>query len=155
MGIPDPNIERYLLSSARERATELLAAFTAAHTQEEETDGLCSRAGVFFDEYCGGLLAALRNAVQSLDAAEAAWVRDHYIAQIVNFATALRDSITDRTARHAAAQLIQCKVLEHERHLRLVLESHATQELASATPATPDSANASREELIPDESRHC
>jgi hypothetical protein len=144
MGIPDPNIERYLISSARERATELLAAFTAAHTQqEEETDGLCSRVGVFFDEYCGGLLAALRNAVQSLDAAEAAWVRDHYIAQIVNFATALRDSITDRTARHAAAQLIQCKVLEHERHLRLVLESHATPELASATLATPNSANAS------------
>jgi hypothetical protein len=144
MGIPDPNIERYLISSARERATELLAAFTAAHTQqEEETDGLCSRVCVFFDEYCGGLLAALRNAVQSLDAAEAAWVRDHYIAQIVNFATALRDSITDRTARHAAAQLIQCKVLEHERHLRLVLESHATPELASATLPTPNSANAS------------
>jgi hypothetical protein len=144
MGIPDPNIDRYLISSARERATELLAAFTAAHTQqEEETDGLCSRVGVFFDEYCGGLLAALRNAVQSLDAAEAAWVRDHYIAQIVNFATALRDSIADRTARHAAAQLIQCKVLEHERHLRLVLESHATPELASATPGTSDSTNAS------------
>jgi hypothetical protein len=155
MGIPDPNVDRYLISSARERATELLAAFTAAHTPEEETDALCSRVGVFFDEYCGGLLAALRNAVQSLDAAEAAWVRDHYIPLIVNFATALRDSITDRNARHAAAQLIQCKVLEHERHLRLVLESHATQELASATPATPDSANASREELIPDESRHC
>jgi len=144
MGIPDPNIDRYLISSARERATELLSAFTAAHTQqEEETDGLCSRVGVFFDEYCGGLLAAFRNAVQSLDAAEAAWVRDHYIAQIVNFATALRDSIADRTARHAAAQLIQCKVLEHERHLRLVLESHATPELASATPATSDSTNAS------------
>jgi hypothetical protein len=143
MGIPDPNIERYLISSARERATELLSAFTAAHTQEEEADGLRSRVGVFFDEYCGGLLAALRNAVQSLDAAEAAWVRDHYIAQIVNFATALRDSITDRTARHAAAQLIQCKVLEHERHLRLVLESHATPELASATLPTPNSANAS------------
>jgi len=138
MGIPDPTIERYLICNARERAAELLTAFTDGHTPEEQTDVLCARVGALFDDYCGGLLAALRNAVVSLDGAEARWVRDHYIPLVVKFATALRDSIADRSARHAAAQLIQCKLLEHERQVRLVLESPADAELAAAAPDNSD-----------------
>lgn len=138
MGIADPNLERYLISSARERAAELLAAFSDGQSPEQKSDPLCARLGVIFDDYCGGLLATLRNAVPALGAADAAWVRDQYIPLLVSFATALRDSIADRSTRHAAAQLIQCKVLEHERRLRLVLEPHASPVLASATPAKPD-----------------
>ena len=70
-----------------------------------------------------GCSTDLRNAVLPVEAAEARWVRDHYVPLMVEFATALRDSIADSKARHAAAQLIQCKVLEQERQLRLVLES--------------------------------
>jgi hypothetical protein len=40
----------------------------------------------------------------------------------VEFATTVRDSIADQASRHAAAQVIQCKVLEHERNLRIVLD---------------------------------
>jgi len=146
MGIPDPDLERYLISHARERAAELLTSFVAGHTPEEKPDekiaAFCARAGRLFDDYCDGLLDGLRNAVLPVDAAEIGWVRDHYVPLMVEFATALRDSIKDSATRHAAAQLIQCKVLEHERNLRLVLEPPASQgsasELASVTPDSPD-----------------
>ena len=80
---------------------------------------------------------------EHVDAAEVGWVRDHYVPLMVEFATALRDSIKESVTRHAAAQLIQCKVLEHERNLRMVLEAPASQgsasELASVAPDSPDS----------------
>ena len=142
MGIPDPNLERYLISRARERAAELLTSFVAGRAPDEKVDAFSARAGTLFDNYCDGLLDGLRNAVLPVDAAEFGWVRDHYVPLMVEFATALRDSIADSATRHAAAQLIQCKVLEHERNLRLVVEPRAsagsTSELASVTPASAD-----------------
>jgi len=126
MGIPDPNLENYLISSARARAAELLTAFAADHVADVGTDVLCARVSAAFEEYCGGLLDGLKNAVLPVEAAEARWVRDHYVPLMVEFATALRDAIVDSKARHAAAQLIQCKVLEHERQLRSVLEPSST-----------------------------
>jgi hypothetical protein len=146
MGIPDPSLERYLVTGARQRAAELLTSFAADHAPADETEVLCAQVGAVFEDYCAGLLDGLRNAVLPVDAAEARWVRDHYVPLMIEFATALRDSVADSKARHAAAQLIQCKVLEHERELRVVLESSSNaapaQELASATPATSDSSTA-------------
>lgn len=131
MGIPDPTLENYLIGTARQRAAELLSLFAAEHLANDETDVMSARVGVVFDDYCAGLLDGLRSAVLPVEAAEARWVRDRYVPLMVEFATSLRDSITDSKARHAAAQLIQCRVLEQERQLRLVLESSMT-----SVPAT-------------------
>jgi hypothetical protein len=142
MGIPDPNLERYLIGHARERAAELLTSFVAGHAPDEKVDAFCARTGTLFDDYCDGLLDGLRNAVLPVDAAEFGWVREHYVPLMVEFATALRDTIADSATRHAAAQLIQCKVLEHERNLRLVVEPPASprtaSELASVIPDSLD-----------------
>jgi hypothetical protein len=126
MGIPDPTLESYLVNSARDRATAVLTSFAAEHRVDAATDTICAHVGALFEDYCAGLLDGLRNAVLPVEAAEVRWVRDHYVALMVEFATALRDSIADSKARHAAAQLIQCKVLEHERELRVVLERPST-----------------------------
>ena len=142
MGIPDPSLENYLVNSARGRATELLTSFASEHGTCVDAEAICHHVGSLFEDYCGGLLDGLRNAVLPADASEARWVRDHCLALMVEFATRLRDSIADSKARHAAAQLIQCKVLEHERELRVVFERPSTapaaEELASAVPASSE-----------------
>jgi hypothetical protein len=129
MGIPDPGIENYLISNAHARAAELTASF--ASVQPTDGPAMSARIGSVLDDYCSALLADLRRAVQSIDAPEATWLRQHYLRLIVEFATGLRDAIADSAMRHAAAQVIQCKVLEHERNLRIALEAHGG--LASAT----------------------
>ena len=141
MGIPDPTLESYLVNSARDRAAELVTSFAAEHGAEQEAESLCVKLGALFEEYCAGLLEGLRSAVLPVDAADARWIRDHFVMLMVEFAIALRDSIADSKARHAAAQLIQCKVLEHERELRVVLETPSpavAEELVSATPASSE-----------------
>lgn len=138
MGIPDPALETDLVSRARGRAADSLTAFAAEHGAEGEPDLVCTHVGVLFEDYCAGLREGLRAAVLPVEPAEAHWVRDHYVQLMLEFATALRDSIADSKARHAAAQLIQCKVLEHERELRAFLEPSSAApaaELASAAPA--------------------
>src|SRR5204863_8085308 len=122
MGIPDSSLESYLISNAHSRAAELIASFSAA----QPTDGtaMSARIGCVLDDYCGALLADLRRAVERIDAPEAAWLRRNYLRLIVDFATGLRDAIADSMLRHSAAQVIQCKVLEHERNLRIALEAH-------------------------------
>jgi hypothetical protein len=122
MGIPDPAVESYLISNAQSRA----AALTAAFASVQPTDGttLSARISGVLDDYCGALLADLRRAVERIDAPEATWLRQNYLRLIVDFATGLRDAIADSTMRHAAAQVIQCKVLEHERNLRIALDAH-------------------------------
>jgi len=137
MGIPDPAIESYLISHAQTRAAELIASLVS--DQPVAGPATLTRVDALFDAFCGELLENLRRAVGSIDAPEAAWLRQHYLRLIVDFATALRDSIADATSRHAAAQVIQCKVLEHERHLRIALDSHGG--LVPPTPpptASPD-----------------
>jgi len=73
---------------ARSRAAELLTAFAADHVADVGTDVLCARVSAAFEEYCGGLLDGLKNAVLPVEAAEARWVRDHYVPLMVEFATA-------------------------------------------------------------------
>jgi hypothetical protein len=141
MGIPDPALANYLISGAETRASELIAAFTDA--QPTESAATFARMNAVLDDYCGVLLDALRRAVGAIDSSEATWLRKHYLRLIVEFATSLRDSIADQTTRHAAAQVIQCKVLEHERNLRIALESHGG--LVSSTAAVaplPDATEA-------------
>ena len=114
MGIPDPAIESYLISHAHSRGAELITSFI---TDQPSDAAAMSRAiGTVLDGYCGALLEDLRRAVGQIDAAEAAWLRQHYLRLVVEFATSVRDSIADATSRHAAAQMVQCKVLEHERN---------------------------------------
>jgi hypothetical protein len=133
MGIPDPAVESYLISIARARAADLTAAFASV----QPTDGttLSARIGGVLDDYCSALLADLRRAVERIDAPEATWLRQNYLRLIVDFATGLRDAITDSTMRHAAAQVIQCKVLEHERNLRIALDAHGGLESTTGTGA--------------------
>jgi hypothetical protein len=126
MGIPDPASERFLITRARQHAADLLASFSAAICSDEQVEALCARAAAVFDNYGDGLLEALRAAIVPTDNVEKKWLREHYLPLLVEFATALRDTITDAASRHAAAQAIQCKVLDHERHLRLVLEMQST-----------------------------
>lgn len=134
MGIPDPRLENYLISSAHARAADLIASF--ASVQPTEGTEMAGRVGGVLDDYCSALLADLRRAIERIDAPEATWFRQHYLRLIVDFATGLRDAIGDSTLRHAAAQVIQCKVLDHERNLRMALETHGG--LASTTlAATP------------------
>jgi hypothetical protein len=131
MGIPDPVRETYLINVAHARGSGLIEAFSTH--QPTERAAILARVGAVLDEYCGSLRDDLQHAVGTVDASEAAWLRQHYLRLIVEFATSLRDSITDRTSRHAAAQVIQCKVLEHERNLRIVIDPHA--DLASTDAA--------------------
>ena len=141
MGIPDPAAESHLISHAQTRAAELIASFVT----DQPTDGpaTLTRVEALFDTYCGELLENLRRAVGSIDAAEAAWLRQHYLRLVVDFATVLRDSIGDATSRHAAAQVIQCKVLEHERHLRIALDSHGGLVPATLAPTSSPDADSS------------
>jgi len=135
MGIPDPGLESYLISNANARAAELIASF--ASVQPTEGTEMAGRINGVLDDYCSALLAELRRAVERIDAPEAAWLRQHYLRLIVDFATGLRDAIADSSSRHAAAQVIQCKVLEHERNLRIALDAHGglTSTLPAASPA--------------------
>src|SRR6185436_8053327 len=131
MGIPDPVLESYLISNANARAAELIASF--ASVQAADSTEMSGRISGVLDDYCSALLAELRRAVERIDAPEAQWLRQHYLRLIVDFATGLRDAIADSASRHAAAQIIQCKVLEHERNLRIALDAHGG--LTSSLPA--------------------
>ncbi len=135
MGIPDPRLESYLISNAHVRAAELIASF--ASVQPTDPTELSGRISGVLDDYCSALLADLRRAVERIDAPEATWLRQNYLRLIVDFATGLRDAILDSTMRHAAAQVIQCRVLEHERNLRVALDSHGGLASPTLTVTTP------------------
>jgi hypothetical protein len=134
MAIPSSSHENHLIGSAHQCAADLLEAFTTASFDEEPVSDLCARASATFDQYCCGILDCLLAAVSPLDGAESEWVRGHYLPLVIQFATAMRDSIPDPMCRHSAAQAIQCKILEHERHLRIVLDSHAVSQTPGARP---------------------
>jgi hypothetical protein len=142
MGIPDPALEGYLISNAHSRGAELITSFSA--DQPSDAAGMSARIGTVLDGYCGALLDDLRRAVGHIDAAEAAWLRQHYLRLIVEFATNVRDSIADPASRHAAAQIVQCKVLEHERNLRMAMDTHGglTPTLGSENPTEQTSSAA-------------
>jgi hypothetical protein len=125
MAIPSTTQENHFIGSARQYAAELIESFRAASFEGEPSADLCARAAATFDTYCGGVLNGLLSAVSPVDGLAIEWVRGHYLPVVIQFATAMRDAITDPICRHAAAQSIQCRILEHERHLRIVLDSHA------------------------------
>ena len=123
MSIPTNAAENQLISSARRRGAELIRALVT--TTGVSPDVLCERAAEAVDRFCADLLGGLITAAVPLAGPESAWVRRHYLPLITEFGTGVRDALEDPTLRHAAAQAIQCKILEHERRLRIVLDSAA------------------------------
>ncbi len=114
-----------LICSARAEAKTLVRAFADARSDWESVAMICDRASVAVDEYCVDLLKHLIRVNPPTSAPDTAWIRARFLTLIVEFGSAIRDAISDSETRHAAAQGIQYSVLEHERHLRLVLESAA------------------------------
>ncbi len=123
MSNPTASLETQLMGLARQRAAELLSAF-ASGVEAGDTLALAGCASERLDAYCEGLLDDFLTAVPAGDE-EHDWVRRHYLPLVIEFGTAVRDAIADPTSRHAVAQTIQCKILEHERHLRLMLDGRA------------------------------
>ena len=114
-----------LIHAAREQAATLVREFADARSEWESVPMSCDRASVAVDEYCVDLLKHLIRVNPPTSASETAWIRSRFLTLIVEFGSAIRDAISDSETRHAAAQGIQYRVLEHERQLRLALESAA------------------------------
>jgi hypothetical protein len=125
MPIPDSPEQDKLICAARANARSLVRAFADARREWESVPMSCDRASVAVDEYCVDLLKHLIRVNPPTSDSDIAWIRSRFLTLIVEFGSAIRDAISDSETRHAAAQGIQCMVLEHERHLRLVLESAA------------------------------
>jgi hypothetical protein len=125
MSIPTSTLETHLMGLARQRAAELLGGFATGVELGETLPALSSRASDILDAYCEGLLGGFLTAVVPAGDEEHDWVRRHYLPLVIEFGTAVRDAIADPTSRHAVAQTIQCKILEHERHLRIMLDERA------------------------------
>jgi hypothetical protein len=125
--MPNAETERQcqLISSARARAQELISGFISATETREPVKVSCERAAALVDRYCSDLLAEIIAALQHTTPGDIAWCRSQYLTLIVEFGCAVRDAIKDSETRHAAAQGIQFQVLEHERHMRVALDSAA------------------------------
>lgn len=125
--MPDAETERQgqLVTRVRARAQELIRGFLSATASREPVQVSCERAAALVDRYCSDLLAEMIAPGQLTTAADIAWCRSQYLTLIVEFGCAVRDAIKDSETRHAAAQGIQFQVLEHERHMRVALESVA------------------------------
>lgn len=89
-------------------------------------DALCATAGDEFDEYAVAAFEALLTGPGPADTADAAkWMREHYRRRIVGAAQAIRDVFTESSARHAAAQILQTRMLRAEARFRhLIDEPH-------------------------------
>ena len=151
----DSETHRQLISSARAHAAESIRAFVGAAVPQEPVKVSCERAAGVLDRYCGDLLDHMVAAIQPSTADEIAWVRSQYLTLIVEFGCAVRDAIADSETRHAAAQGIQYRVLEHERHLRVALESAALAhspvvEITPPQPADPPLPTPPRLRTTPD-----
>jgi hypothetical protein len=123
--MPNEDTERQyqLISNARARAQELIGGFVSAMALREPAPVACERAVAVVDRYCSDLLADMIAALQPATPPDIAWCRSEYLTLIVEFGCAVRDAIEDSETRHAAAQGIQFQVLEHERHMRIALDS--------------------------------
>ena len=138
MPIPTPALESHLMEMAQQRAAELLRAFLSDVEAGNSLPALSAQASVIVDSYCDGLLGGLMTAVVPVRDDEHEWVRRHYLPLVIEFGTAVRDAIADPTSRHAVAQTIQCKILEHERHLRIMLDAMAGKHAEVLSSLGPD-----------------
>jgi hypothetical protein len=125
MPLVDSPAQAELINNARAHAGVLVRAFADATSERESVSVWCDRASVAVDEYCVDLLNHLISENQPTGASETEWIRARYLTLIVEFGSAIRDAIRDSETRHAAAQSIQYRVLEHERQLRVALEAAA------------------------------
>lgn len=125
MPAPDTPEQAQLINSARAHAEALVLAFVEATNDWESVDSSCERASLAVDEYCGDLLKRLISANPPTTTGATAWLKSRYLTLMVEFGSAIRDAFQDSETRHAAAQGIQFTVLEHERGLRIALESAA------------------------------
>ena len=139
--IPDSPEQAKLIGNARVRARLRVQAFADEAGAREPVSVSCERASLAVDEYCVDLLQYLITANPPSSDSETAWLRSRYLVLIVEFGSAIRDAIRDSETRHAAAQGIQFRVLEHERQLRLALESaaHAHSPVVEINPGTAPS----------------
>ena len=124
MPIPTPALESHLMEMSQQRAAKLLRAFLSDVEAGNALPALSARASLVVDSYCDGLLGELMTAVVPVCDDEHEWVRRHYLPLVIEFGTAVRDAIADPTSRHAVAQTIQCRILEHERQLRTATDLH-------------------------------
>jgi hypothetical protein len=75
------------------------------------------------DGYSVTLLDDLIAAAQPLSVGDTAWVRDRYLELMLELATSACNVVSEPATRHAVAQSVQCTILQHEQHLRTVLDS--------------------------------
>ena len=142
MPFQETETQAKLISKARVNAGALVEAFAQSTTARESVQDGCDRAAVAVDTYCCDLLDDLIAHASPLSCADTRWLRSRYLTLIVEFGSAIRDAIKDSEKRHAAAQVIQYRVLEHERHLRHALESAALSDspVVDISPGTPGDA---------------
>jgi hypothetical protein len=123
MPLSETTVQIQLISNARKRAAELVRAFADACLPRETVKATCERAATTLDRYCTDLLASMLADLPLAAPADVAWLRSQYLTLIVEVGASIRDTIQDSERRHAAAQGIQCRVLEHERHLRPAVDA--------------------------------
>jgi hypothetical protein len=147
MSSPETVAQSQLIKTARQHADELVRAFTARG--REPVSATCGRAAAMVDRYCGDLLDLMVTTLPPSTQADAAWLRSQYLTLIVEFGSAIRDAIVDSETRHAAAQGIQCRVLDHERHLKPALDAIlANVPVADVTPKPAESPPPAQESYL-------
>jgi hypothetical protein len=148
MSNPETVAQSQLIKSARQQADELVSTFTAQ--TRESVSATCGRAAAMVDRYCGDLLDLIVTTLPPSTPADAEWLRSKYLTLIVEFGSAIRDAIGDSETRHAAAQGIQCRVLEHERHVKPALDAVlANANVVDVTPKPAESPFPARESYLP------
>jgi hypothetical protein len=89
-------------------------------------DELCTDAGAALEAYATETLDVLKRAARD-PALRASWILQQYLSGISAMGTALRDEISDASARHAVAQTLQERVLRAEVRFRRAATEHPHQ----------------------------
>jgi hypothetical protein len=145
MPFPDSAEQAKLISNARARASASVQAFVDGTGERELVAVSCERASLAVDHYCEGLLKQLICANPPTTQGDTAWLKSRYLTLIVEFGSAIRDALQDSETRHAAAQGIQFRVLEHERQLRITLQAASIAHSPTASMADSPTVEIKRE----------
>jgi hypothetical protein len=121
MPIPAVTIQRELLADGRRAIQRILDDLSRVPVAEVEA--LCQMATATADHYCDEYLARFVEATQPATVEDVNWIKGQYLALLLELASAIRDVMTESSSRHAVAQKLQCKILEQERQLRVLLRS--------------------------------